>query len=168
MGARNSKPIRVLLVGLDGSGKTSLLYQMKMGELMKSIPTIGFNVEKIKFKSRCFDIWDVGGQDKIRKLWKYYYSGTKAIVFVVDSVDRERMDEVKEELNHLLLNPIFDSKPLLIYCNKQDLEEPMGTLEVMKKLDLLKYKCNPWHLQTCSAKTGQGVKEGWNWLRRQF
>lgn len=168
MGVRNSKPIRLLMVGLDGSGKTSLLYQFKMGTYMKSIPTIGFNVETIKFKDRCFNIWDVGGQDKIRKLWKFYYSGTKAIVFVVDSVDTDRIDEVREELHQLLIQPIFESKPVLIYLNKQDLEEPMGILEMMEKLDLLKYKCNPWHIQPCSAKTGHGVKEGWIWLRKQF
>ena len=84
---------RVVMVGLDAAGKTTLLYKLKMGEAVRTIPTIGFNVETVAHKKVDFTVWDVGGQDKIRRLWHHYYLGTNAVIFVVDSNDRERIEE---------------------------------------------------------------------------
>ena len=81
----NANDFRILMVGLDAAGKTTILYQLKIGEIVKTTPTIGFNVETLDYKNRNFTVWDVGGTDKIRALWKHYYQNTDGLIFVVDS-----------------------------------------------------------------------------------
>merc|ERR1712159_562979 len=87
------KDVRILMVGLDAAGKTTILYKLKLGEIVTTIPTIGFNVETVEYKTISFTVWDVGGQDKIRPLWRHYYQNTQGIIFVVDSNDQERIDD---------------------------------------------------------------------------
>jgi ADP-ribosylation factor family len=87
------KESRILMVGLDAAGKTTILYKLKLGEVVTTIPTIGFNVETVEYKNISFTVWDVGGQDKIRPLWRHYYQNTQGIIFVVDSNDRDRVAE---------------------------------------------------------------------------
>ncbi|RNE98217.1 ADP-ribosylation factor 1, partial [Trypanosoma rangeli] len=82
--------VRILMVGLDAAGKTTILYKLKLGEIVTTIPTIGFNVETVEYKNLKFTMWDVGGQDVLRPLWRHYYQNTNGIIFVVDSNDRER------------------------------------------------------------------------------
>ena len=74
----NAAPARVCMVGLDGAGKTTILYKLKLGEVVHTIPTIGFNVETLEYKNIKFTVWDVGGQHKLRPLWKHYYLNTQA------------------------------------------------------------------------------------------
>ena len=80
------------MLGIDASGKTTLLYQMRLSEVVSTIPTIGFNVENISHQGYTLTIWDVGGQDKIRLLWAHYYSNTNVLVYVIDSIDKERFE----------------------------------------------------------------------------
>ncbi len=87
--------------------------------------TVGFNVETVTYKNVKFNVWDVGGQDKIRPLWRHYYTGTQGLVFVVDSQDRERIDEAKQELHRILSDREMKECLLLVFANKQDL--PGGT-----------------------------------------
>merc|ERR1712193_601838 len=94
--------MRILMVGLDAAGKTTILYKLKLGEVVTTIPTIGFNVETVEYKNIRFTVWDVGGQDKIRPLWRYYYQGTQGLIFVVDSNDRDRVEDAREELKKML------------------------------------------------------------------
>lgn len=82
------KQVRILMVGLDAAGKTTILYKLKLGEVVTTIPTIGFNVETVEYKNISFTVWDVGGQDKIRPLWRHYFQNTHGLIFVVDSNDR--------------------------------------------------------------------------------
>lgn len=82
------KDMRVLMLGLDQAGKTTILYKLKLGEVVSCIPTIGFNVETVEVGKCNFTVWDVGGQDKIRPLWRHYYPNTQAVVFVIDSTDK--------------------------------------------------------------------------------
>jgi len=89
------KDMRILMLGLDAAGKTTILYKLKLGEVVSSVPTIGFNVECLEYKNIKFTVWDVGGQDKIRLLWKHYYQNTNGLIFVVDSLDKERIDLAK-------------------------------------------------------------------------
>ena len=90
-------------MGLDAAGKTTLLYKLKLGENITSIPTIGFNVEEVTYKNLTFTMWDVGGQERIRHMWKYYYENSNAVIFVVDSSDTSRIaNEAKEELDGLM------------------------------------------------------------------
>merc|ERR1712078_391930 len=87
------------MVGLDNAGKTTVLYKLKLGEVVNTIPTIGFNVETVEYKNISFNVWDVGGQTKIRPLWRHYFQNTQGLIFVVDSNDRERIHETREELH---------------------------------------------------------------------
>nr|KAF6337786.1 ADP ribosylation factor 5 [Pipistrellus kuhlii] len=95
------KQMRILMVGLDAAGKTTILYKLKLGEIVTTIPTIGFNVETVEYKNICFTVWDVGGQDKIRPLWRHYFQNTQGLIFVVDSNDRERVQESADELQKM-------------------------------------------------------------------
>merc|ERR1712115_666732 len=110
---------RILLVGLDAAGKTTILYKLKLAEIVTTIPTIGFNVETVEYKNISFTVWDVGGQDKIRPLWRHYYHNTQGLIFVVDSSDRERIQDAREEL-HKMLNEdeLRDAIVLVLPTNK--------------------------------------------------
>ena len=124
------KEMRILMVGLDAAGKTSILYKLKLGEIVTTIPTIGFNVETVEYKNISFTVWDVGGQDKIRPLWRHYYQNTQAIIFVVDSNDRDRITEAREELMKMLNEDEMRNATLLVFANKHDLPQAMSISEV--------------------------------------
>ena len=152
------------MVGLDAAGKTSVLYPLKMSELVKTIPTIGFNVETLDYKGLTFTIWDVGGQDKIRMLWKHYYQNTDGIIFVVDSNDKERIKLSEEVLKLTLAEEDLKNSALLVMANKQDLSGALSPNEVTQQLGMNEIKGRNWLVQGTSAQTGQGLKEGLDWL----
>ena len=83
---------KVVMLGLDSAGKTTILYSLKLGDVLMTIPTIGFNVEEVNFKTIKFMVWDVGGQEKLRNLWTHYFDKSKALIYVVDSSDSERVE----------------------------------------------------------------------------
>jgi len=158
------------MVGLDAAGKTTILYKLKLGEVVTTIPTIGFNVETVEYKNISFTVWDVGGQDKIRPLWRHYYQNTQGIIFVVDSNDRDRLDEhkeqhnAKEELHRMLAEDELREAVLLVFANKQDLPNAMKVQEVTERLGLNKLRNRQWYIQGTSAPTGDGLYEGLDWL----
>jgi ADP-ribosylation factor 1/2 len=156
---------KILLVGLDAAGKTTILFKLKLGEVVTTTPTIGFNVETVQYKKLSFTMWDIGGQDRIRSLWRHYYEGANAIIFVVDSNDRERIEEVSMELTKMFEYDELRNACLLILSNKQDLPNAMSASEVMEKMDLHnKMKQRPYFVQPCVAPTGEGLYEGLEWL----
>jgi len=130
------KEMRILMVGLDAAGKTTILYKLKLGEIVTTIPTIGFNVETVEYKNISFTVWDVGGQDKIRPLWRHYFQNTQGIIFVVDSNDRERFPEAREELHKMLSEEELRDAVLLVFANKQDLPNAASTAEIVNALAL--------------------------------
>ena len=100
----------------------AILYKLKMGGSdVTTIPTVGFNVETVTYKNVKFNVWDVGGQDKIRPLWRHYFSGTQGLIFVVDSNDRARIDEARQELHRIILDREMKDALLLVFANKQDI-----------------------------------------------
>merc|ERR1712137_696793 len=117
----SKKEQRIVMVGLDNAGKTTILYQVKMGEVVQTTPTIGFNVETVSRKNVTFSVWDVGGQDQIRGLWRHYFLNTQAVIFVVDSNDQNRLKEARDELWKVLESPELTSAVVLVFANKQDL-----------------------------------------------
>eukprot|EP01088_Endostelium_zonatum_P015625 TRINITY_DN392_c0_g1_i2.p1 TRINITY_DN392_c0_g1~~TRINITY_DN392_c0_g1_i2.p1 ORF type:complete len:178 (-),score=37.79 TRINITY_DN392_c0_g1_i2:44-577(-) len=158
------KEARILMVGLDAAGKTTVLYKLKLGELVTTIPTIGFNVETVQYKNIHFTVWDVGGQDKIRPLWRHYYQNTQAVIFVVDSNDRERISEASEELQKMLREDELREAAVLVLANKQDLPNAMSVAEVTDKLGLHSMRNRKWYIQACCATSGDGLYEGLDWL----
>ncbi|KAN0031243.1 hypothetical protein ACTA71_010328 [Dictyostelium dimigraforme] len=177
---------RVVMVGIDDSGKTSLLYKMKTNQIQRTIPTIGFNCENIELGNASFTIYDVRGGCSINnKLWKYYYKEISAIIFVVNCLDREKIEDVKFELLEILNNQIdLQCIPVLIYLNKYDKQilfkdderysyykenqdNPITISELETLLDLSKdfNKYNKkWHIEYSSTATGLGINKGIEWL----
>ena len=149
---------------MDGAGKTTILYKLKLGEIVHTIPTIGFNVETVEYKNITFTVWDVGGQDKIRPLWRYYYQNSQGIIFVVDSNDRDRVAEAREELQQMLNEDELRNALLLVIANKQDLPNAMNAAEMTEKLGLHSIRNIPWYIQSTCATTGDGLYEGLDWL----
>jgi len=109
-------------------------------------------------------VWDVGGQDKIRPLWKYHYTYTQGLIFAVDSNDRERVYEAAEELNKILTEDELRNAVLLVLANKQDLPNAMSIAEMNDKLGLHSIKNRKWYIQSTCATTGDGLYEGLDWL----
>jgi len=161
---KGRKETRLLMIGLDAAGKSTILYKLKLGEVIQSIPTIGFNVETVQYKKLKFMVWDIGGQDRIRNLWRHYYNGTQGLIFVVDSSDRDRIDEAKDELHKALKEQELEGVKVLVLANKQDLPQAMPSAEVAEKLHLSSIKGKPWYIQPCSAVSGDGLSEGLDWL----
>lgn len=152
------------MVGLDAAGKTTILYKLKLGEIVTTIPTIGFNVETVEYKNISFTVWDVGGQDKIRPLWRHYFQNTQGLIFVVDSNDYERIGEAREELSRMLNEDELRDAVLLVFANKQDLPQAMSAADVTDKLGLHTLRNRTWFIQATCATNGTGLYEGLDWL----
>jgi len=158
--------LHIVMLGLDSAGKTTALYRLKFDQYVNSAPTIGFNCEKIRAlsgraKGTQFLVWDVGGQEKLRPLWKSYTRCTDAIVFVLDSVDVERMEEAKMELLRTAKSPDNTQVPILILANKQDLPGAKDPKEIEKHLGLHELGSQHlFHVQPACAITGEGLDEG--------
>ncbi|KAI4874510.1 hypothetical protein NFI96_002234 [Prochilodus magdalenae] len=159
------KSLHIAILGLDSAGKTTVLYRLQFNEFVNTVPTKGFNAERVKLalgsSTVTFHFWDVGGQEKLRPLWKSYTRCTDGIVFVVDSVDGERMEEAKTELHKVTRSLETQGVPVLIVANKQDLRHSLSVAELEKMLALRELGATtPWHLQPTCAIIGDGLKEG--------
>jgi len=159
-----NKEMRILMLGLDAAGKTTILYKLKLDQSVNTIPTVGFNVETVTYKNVKFNVWDVGGQDKIRPLWRHYYTGTQGLIFVVDCADRDRIDEARQELHKIINDREMRDAIILIFANKQDLPGAMKPHEIQEKLGLTRIRDRNWYVQPACATTGDGLYEGLTWL----
>mmetsp|Transcript_8815 Transcript_8815/g.12916 ORF Transcript_8815/g.12916 Transcript_8815/m.12916 type:complete len:183 (+) Transcript_8815:14-562(+) len=164
----SKKEMRILMVGLDAAGKTTILYKLKLGEIVTTIPTIGFNVETVDYKNISFTVWDVGGQDKIRPLWRHYFANTQGLIFVVDSNDRDRAAEARDELHRMLNEDELRDAIVLVFANKQDLPNAMNAADLTEKLGLQTLGRRTWYIQGTCATSGEGLYEGLDWLSSQL
>lgn len=158
---------KIIIIGLDSSGKSTIVYKAKLGEPETTIPVIGFNIETIKYKDVSFNSWDVGGRDRIYKLYRHFYQDTNALIFVVDSNDRDRIREASEELHRVMKEDLLKDCILLVFANKQDLPNSMITTELVEKLKLEDLR-QRWYIQPSCATTGEGLYEGFDWLSTQL
>ncbi|XP_078491210.1 uncharacterized protein LOC100183030 [Ciona intestinalis] len=158
----NTCPASAAMVGLDGAGKTTITYKLALNEVVTTIPTIGFNVQTVSpCKGLTLTIWDVGGQEIIRKLWHHYYNNTDGFIYVVDSTDQVRFSEAKEELHKALEHDALRRVPVLVFANKQDMPYAVPVSKVTDALELGKLnREHKWHIQACCAVTGDGLMEG--------
>ncbi|RZF32923.1 hypothetical protein LSTR_LSTR014921, partial [Laodelphax striatellus] len=128
-----------------------------------------FNVESVDYKSVRFNIWDIGGQPKLRPLWKHYYLNTQAVVFVIDSSDKERLPEALSELSKLMSEKELKDAALLILANKQDIAGAESIESITQQLALYKLCCgHSWNIQASDALSGDGLHDGLEWLSRQL
>eukprot|EP00164_Ancoracysta_twista_P002880 GFYU01003834.1.p1 GENE.GFYU01003834.1~~GFYU01003834.1.p1 ORF type:complete len:819 (-),score=232.03 GFYU01003834.1:171-2627(-) len=160
--------VRMLVVGLDAAGKTTILYRQKLGEVVTTIPTIGFNVETVRVKNTNITIWDVGGCDKIRPLWRHYYQNTQVIMFVIDTNDMERLDEIVEDIGRTLGEDELRDAHIVYMLNKCDLSNARPQ-EVRQRIQEA-FHSRPQstgrrvHFQECCALTGDGLDEAFGWV----
>ncbi|CAG8526700.1 6261_t:CDS:2 [Gigaspora rosea] len=139
------KEVRILILGLDGAGKTTILYRLQIGEVVTTIPTIGFNVETVTYKNIKFQVWDLG------------------VIYVVDSIDRDRLSTSKEELHAMLDEEELREAALLVFANKQDMVGALTSAEVSDALGLSTLKNRQWSIYKTSAVKGDGLTEGLDW-----
>lgn len=158
---------RILVLGLDNAGKTTILKSLSDEDITTITPTQGFNIKSLSRDGFNLKIWDIGGQKSIRPYWRNYFDQTDSLIYVIDSADRKRLDESEFELNELLQEEKMSGVPLLIFANKQDLVGAAPADEIAEKLDLTSIRDRPWQIQACSAKEGTGLKEGMEWLMKQ-
>jgi len=161
-----SKEVRILILGLDNAGKTTILYRLQneSDEAVQTIPTIGFNVETLQYKNIKFQVWDLGGQTSIRPYWRCYYPNTDAIIFVVDSADAERMPVARGELAAMLEEEELRDAILLVFANKQDQKGALNAQQISDALGLPDVRNRQWSIQETSAFQGKGMFEGFDWL----
>ncbi|KAL2919029.1 ADP-ribosylation factor protein 3 [Polyrhizophydium stewartii] len=190
---RSDKEIRILLLGLDNAGKTSLLKRLAGEDISEIKPTQGFNVKTVQQEGIKMNVWDIGGQQAIRPYWRNYFESTDVLVqrhacfksglleeadsgisrawaalvqiYVVDSSDKRRLEETGDELSTLLTEQKLAAVPLIVFANKQDLMNALAGDEASRlaRLNLNSIRDRTWHIQPCSAKTGDGVSEGMEW-----
>ncbi|KAF7354857.1 GTP-binding protein [Mycena sanguinolenta] len=166
--------------GLDNAGKTTILKKLNGEDILSVSPTLGFNIKTFAHGNYTLNIWDVGGQRTLRPYWRNYFEQTDALVWVVDSGDRLRMKDCKDELHSLLLEDVslsssfaaeiapFDGifmqrlagASLLVFANKQDLQGSMTDVEIRDALDLRSIKSHHWKIWSCSAVTGENLVTG--------
>lgn len=164
---KSDNEARVLVLGLDNAGKTCILKKMSNEEIDTIMPTQGFNIKSLQHSGFKLNVWDIGGQKTIRPYWRNYYENTDALIYVVDSADDERTAECAVELNSLMAEEKLGGVPVLVFANKQDLMNAKEKDELIGEegLDLkVALDGRDWHVQPCSAKNGEGLAEGLEWL----
>eukprot|EP01059_Diplonema_ambulator_P012620 TRINITY_DN23018_c0_g1_i1.p1 TRINITY_DN23018_c0_g1~~TRINITY_DN23018_c0_g1_i1.p1 ORF type:complete len:179 (+),score=32.69 TRINITY_DN23018_c0_g1_i1:135-671(+) len=161
---KTDREARLLVLGLDNAGKTSCLKKLSDEEIESVMPTKGFNIKSLSQEGFKLNVWDIGGQKSIRPYWRNYYQETDAILYVVDSADRERLEETGIELMLLLEEEKLAGCPILVLANKQDLINAQPSAEVCVALKLNYIRDRPWKIQACSARTGEGLPEGMEWV----
>merc|ERR1711936_1365357 len=100
---QKEKEVRLLMLGLDNAGKTTILKKFNGEDIDTISPTLGFNIKTLEHRGFKLNIWDVGGQKSLRSYWRNYFESTDALIWVVDSADRMRLSDCKKELHALLV-----------------------------------------------------------------
>ncbi|KAF5831892.1 ARF-like GTPase [Dunaliella salina] len=159
---------RILVLGLDNAGKTTILKCLSEEDITTITPTQGFNIKSLTRDGFNLKIWDIGGQKSIRPYWRNYFDATDALVYVIDSFDRKRIVESGSELDIILEEEKMKGVPLIVFANKQDLVGAMSADEIADELNLVAIRDRPWQIQACSAKEGSGLTEGMEWLMKML
>lgn len=160
----SKEDFKIVIVGLDNAGKTTIVYKLLTNEAVVTTPTIGSNVEEITYKNIKMVMWDIGGQESLRTSWVTYYTNAKALIMVIDSTDVERLNVVSEEMTKIFQSEILQDASILIFANKQDCKGALSAAEITEKLNLTSIKDRNWHIQACCALTGDGLYDGLDWI----
>eukprot|EP00906_Rhabdomonas_costata_P033349 RCo046994 len=160
---KTDREARMLFLGLDNSGKTTILRKLSEEDISSTAPTQGFNVKSICHEGFRLNAWDIGGQKAVRAYWQHYLDGTDILVYVVDSADLKRLEETGVELGSLMREEKLARVPVLVLANKQDLANAISSDEIAVAMDLHSIRDRKWQIQACSAKTGSGLNEAMEW-----
>eukprot|EP00455_Lapot_gusevi_P044471 TRINITY_DN5559_c0_g1_i2.p1 TRINITY_DN5559_c0_g1~~TRINITY_DN5559_c0_g1_i2.p1 ORF type:complete len:183 (+),score=28.17 TRINITY_DN5559_c0_g1_i2:49-597(+) len=161
----SKQEVRILILGLDNAGKTTILNKLHSPDkIIRTMPTIGFNVETLVYRNIKFQMWDLGGQSNIRPYWRCYYAGTNCVIFVVDSADHERLAIARKELVQMLEEEELREAIFLVMANKQDMANALTAAEISDALGLPAIKERRWQICKTVATTGEGLQEGLDWL----
>ncbi|CDW54764.1 ADP ribosylation factor protein 2 like [Trichuris trichiura] len=158
------KEMRILVIGLDNAGKTTILKRLMGEDVSITTPTFGFNIKTLAYRGYKLNIWDVGGQLMLRSYWKNYFEETDGVIWVVDSTDVERFENCRKELQSLLVEERLISSTLAILANKQDLNDAVSIQTIHDALQLDKIRGHHWRCFPCSGLTGDNLVEGIDWL----
>lgn len=165
---KKMKKSRVLLVGLDNAGKSSVVNWLKptKEKANEIVATVGFETEQVKHAGMNMTMFDMSGQGRYRSLWEHYYAEAEAIIFVVDSSDRVRMCVAQDELACLVKHKDISGRavPILFFANKMDLPEALSAAEISQLMQLPKVTDRAWRIVQSNALTGKGLEEGMKWL----
>ena len=200
---RSDSEARILVLGLDNAGKTTILKKLSEEDITHVMPTQGFNIKSLVHEGFKLNVWDIGGQKSIRPYWRNYFDNTDALVYVIDSADRQRVEEAGEELGKLLQEDKMGGIPLMVFANNQDLLHALTADEVSSfhffpmmphifpahevrsirltlqpfnskfkqmasMLNLESIRDREVQLCPCSAKAGDGLQAGMEWLVQQM
>ncbi|OCH91241.1 P-loop containing nucleoside triphosphate hydrolase protein [Obba rivulosa] len=160
-----SRTAEIAVVGLQASGKTSFVNVLGSGQWSEDVvPTVAFNFRKMRKGNVTLKMWDVAGQPRYRSIWERYCNGVDAVVFVVDSFDKEKFETARFELHQLLTHPSLNGVPLLVLGNKNDIDGHASIKELIKALELEKIKNRPVSCYSCSMKSQHNLDIVLQWL----
>jgi len=164
------QPARILCVGLDNSGKSTIINFLKPKKATSTevVPTVGFSVEEFTKNNLSFTVFDMSGQGRYRNLWEHYYKEVGGIIFCIDSTDKIRMCVAKDELEALISHAELTNVPIVFFANKMDLPAALTPVECVKDLQLDHVTKHAWHIAASNALTGEGIDEGITWLGDQM
>ncbi|XP_022333651.1 ADP-ribosylation factor-like protein 2 [Crassostrea virginica] len=161
---QKEKEVRLLMLGLDNAGKTTILKKFNGEDIDTISPTLGFNIKTLEHRGFKLNIWDVGGQKSLRSYWRNYFESTDGLIWVVDCADRMRLQDCKQELKNLLVEERLAGATLLVFANKQDLPGALPAEKIRELLDLDSIKTHHWLILGCSAVTGENLLKGIDWV----
>ncbi|XP_013777153.1 ADP-ribosylation factor-like protein 2 [Limulus polyphemus] len=160
---QKEKEVRLLMLGLDNAGKTTILKKFNGEDINTISPTLGFNIKTLEHRGFKLNMWDVGGQKSLRSYWRNYFESTDGLIWVVDSADRRRLEDCRSELQTLLVEERLVGATLLVFANKQDLPGALPAEEIKDVLELDCISSHHWKILPCSAVTGENLLEGIDW-----
>ncbi|XP_078484568.1 ADP-ribosylation factor-like protein 3 [Ciona intestinalis] len=164
--SESNKELRILLLGLDNAGKTTILKKLASEDINHITPTQGFNIKSVQSQGFKLNVWDIGGQRRIRPYWRNYFENTDVLIYVVDSTDKKRLEETGVELEELVTDEKLSGVPLLVFANKQDLLQAAPASEIADGLSLHNLRGRTYQIQACSALKGEGIQDGLEWVMK--
>jgi len=156
------------MLGLDGAGSTTVMYQIVLGKKVDTIPTLGFNHETVKYNGMELEMFDLGGVEKVRPVWRQYASEADAIIFVVDGNDSARFPQAREELQKFYSDIDQKRIPLLLFLNKTDLPNCVDIPTLEAELNPSQFPVSCYQTMVCCGKTGENISAGLDWLTEKL